>query len=503
MKKEIDRTWFYVTFSILFLVKAYFLYCFSISEDELSYLRYSSNLTMGYIPFRDFFEIYPPLFHIILAPFVVFYRNQSACVFQIRLVLLVYTHIGLYFYYLILKRLFPKQIARIATLFFSASFLYFIQCMEIRRLHLSLPTFLILYYCFTGRQFTFLRSVVVGFLLFAMTIVDHRFIFITGFLFFLLYHYRVNFRVVVLACFIGCSVASVFFLYKYDREVMEALINIFVNISSKKDIEKPFETAKLFGDWTFFVFSLYGLKVMMKFKKYSSYIVPSKVFMAYYIISIFICNRPYSIYPYGYPFIALWAGMGIFELFRQSEFKNLGVGWRKWFPFIVLFVISANLLLGVIRDKNEYGIPLDQEIEMIDRINTEIQNGGVVLNLSSYPFDLYGRLISPYPIQIDSDLDDFLKKSNLQDLFYRRLKELMERTMPDLIIFTTTDSHFPFEIRLFIEMNYLKQGTCLYRRKSKTPLKPRKASFWKNVRKTNRMLCREFINRCSLIGKIN
>ncbi len=72
--------------------------------DELQNLRFAWNIGHGQVPFRDFFEHHPPLFHYALTPFVAnLERPDWKLLFGMRLVALAITLFLLYAFYRLLR----------------------------------------------------------------------------------------------------------------------------------------------------------------------------------------------------------------------------------------------------------------------------------------------------------------------------------------------------------------------------------------------------------------
>ena len=82
-----------------------FIFNSVILADELEHLRNSYLISIGYIPYRDFFEHHNPLLWIIFSPlFKILPLNVTLYFYIARFTALICSAISLYFGYLIVKR---------------------------------------------------------------------------------------------------------------------------------------------------------------------------------------------------------------------------------------------------------------------------------------------------------------------------------------------------------------------------------------------------------------
>lgn len=102
------------------------------NPDEFYHLHYVYLLTQGKLPYRDFFNIYSPIFHIILYPiFKILGENFLALTIS-RVIIFSYFLIGLIFTYLIAKIISSRKIALLAVVIAAAMPMAIEKAIEVR-----------------------------------------------------------------------------------------------------------------------------------------------------------------------------------------------------------------------------------------------------------------------------------------------------------------------------------------------------------------------------------
>ena len=482
---------FYLILSVFFFIRVFYLFKFPIREDELSHLRYAANLAYGYIPFYDFFDIYLPLFNIILTPFIFIFKFDHNIVFYVRLFMVVYFQIGLLFYYKLLKKYFSNSVAIIATILFTSSVVFFMESMEIRQFHLSFPTYIIfLYYIIQDSWFTKRASIVSGIVLFIILSMDHRSAIFIAVHLFVYRQYKIENRKIMYLSFFFLVTSAISLIWSFDSRVLIAFFNVARTMAGKSDLISPYNFKLLLTDISFYLIPFACFLHFFKRTQSKLTIFNENIVLFFILLILIFSKRPNAIYVYILPYFSV----------KISDFYMYMVKRRfngRWINFGIILILFTNLIIYAEVKNRSFNDLLQREMIMLKIINSKVKAGQRIMNLSRFQFDIFGKYISPFAIQVEEDVTCGLKKLKIMNYFNEQILGLLETRKYNYIIYDEKDYYLNSKISNFIKNEYHKISWFLYENNQIS------ASLnYDDLRKDNVFRCSNFLSKIANI-KVN
>lgn len=476
----------YLFFLIIFFYKIFSITYVPFSEDELDLVRCSFLLSQGKIPYNDYFDLSFPVIQVLLLPFVIILKNNSFIIFGIRLILLIYSFIGLYYYFRMILEFFNEKTAYFSTFVFSLSYIFFLFNVTITPSSISFPTLLIIIYFISQNKIKISDIFSPCLMLAFLVSIDHRiFLFISVMLCFGIFFKKISlkfFFVFILLCFI-MILGPIFFLNKN-------MLSLFWVVFNTPPLRSHYTFSNIFiawqGDLIFFLFSFLSV-----YKLYSEkeilILKASSLFLLMYIILLklfFTSVRPDTFGIYIIPFIALLSGMGLKNLsFKYYIFRKIDV--------LYVMIIIMNFLFFSVKFLIQ---PSDISVKEQHQILKETLNLKkpleVSINLSRYALNLFD--INTFSLQrLEEDSYYGIHLTGTNDYFHDTIMKNLHYLSPKIIIFSKTDHFLRMDILNYIEKNYIQITPFLYQRKIDDYSS--KAIYEKEL--NNDLFCENLINK--------
>lgn len=103
-----------------------------INEDEFMHLQWSWAMTHGQVPYRDFMMVHTPLPQVVLAPFTLVFKDDTAIIFYARVLFALFSIAALFFWYFLARRLFSQDAAIFTVVFAASVAVYAQKSVEVR-----------------------------------------------------------------------------------------------------------------------------------------------------------------------------------------------------------------------------------------------------------------------------------------------------------------------------------------------------------------------------------
>lgn len=453
-----DHSFFYFIIGITFLVKIWAIFHFPFNEDELEYVRTAFLIKEGYVPFKDYIHISFPLFSYLLTPFVTIIPNPVICLFVIKIMLLIFSYMGLFFYYKAIQKWFPKKISMLSVVILNLSYIYYYQILLIRP---SSFLFSMILFCFwfitnySGKKFlkpAFLSAVYTFFIL-----LDQR----SCILILILIVYGILYRKtdwkILFYTFLFTGISLCFILLYFNPLSIQALMKLAHFFPTNRSDQTIFYLISAWQyDWVFILLSFYGFYSFYKGQNK----VPGIIFLiiCYCFLSFVVLSalRPDTFGIYVVPYISFFAAMGCVRI------MILKIQYSKFIAVsMIIFLISLSNFL-----KQENHIFLKDQIEIMNLINKDQKQS--VMNLSRFSLNLSSPLNFPI-LRFEEDILATVKNLCGEEVFFGILKQTLSDLSPEYILYSKKDTHLNGEIKSYIDFNYTQKSEYLYiRNKPKT-----------------------------------
>jgi hypothetical protein len=474
----------------VFLFKSYAVFHCPFDEDELAFVRYSALLISGYLPFVDFIALATPLFHILLVPFVLPFRNVETVMFGTKILLLFTWTLGLYFFYRLVKIRFSTKSALWSTALFSLSYVFTMQNLVVRPPSFSLPLFFGFCWYLQVRK----EPVPVGFKASAaalLVIVDPRMLPLLAALIVLPVFRDQDTRRLV-KIFAGSFVAAAAVLVMpFHFRAPELILTLVRNVSGKYDQGILYSLRLIAGEWPLFLLSIYGVIELRSSGILREMRLGFCMVAVYAVIGwgVFSVLRPYTFWIYLTPFWALLAGLGMMRIERRY-FLNVAAPFRGLIVFALLALLFANLAWWTRRTcASKSDLSLERQVEIQEEIVRVERRGGSVINLSRYSLNVLSPVTFPV-LRIEEDIVRCTRKMGVNDFFFDRMKKILETHQPEMALFSEKDHFLRDDVFGYMVKHYRKDGEYLFRLKKE---KERPDGRSVSTRRANRELCADFI----------
>jgi hypothetical protein len=115
-----------------FLLRLPYLYRYRFNSDEAQHLHVVWGWTQGLLQYRDLFDNHTPLFHLLMAPVLVFVGERSDALVLMRFAMLPLYLLSLWLTYLLARRLFDARVALFAAALAGLHYEFFFKSIEFR-----------------------------------------------------------------------------------------------------------------------------------------------------------------------------------------------------------------------------------------------------------------------------------------------------------------------------------------------------------------------------------
>lgn len=169
----------------------------------------------------------------------------------------------------------------------------------------------------------------------------------------------------------------------------------------------------------------------------------------------------------------------------------------RWINFGIILILFTNLIIYAEVKNRSFNDLLQREMIMLKIINSKVKAGQRIMNLSRFQFDIFGKYISPFAIQVEEDVTCGLKKLKIMNYFNEQILGLLETRKYNYIIYDEKDYYLNSKISNFIKNEYHKISWFLYENNQIS------ASLnYDDLRKDNVFRCSNFLSKIANI-KVN
>lgn len=442
---------FYLIIGITFLVKVWAIFYIPFHEDELDYVRTAFLIKEGYVPFKDYIHISFPLFSCFLILFVSLIPDPIICLFTIKVIFLLFSYLGLIFYYKAIQKWFPKNVSMLSAIIHNFSYIFYYQTLMIRPSTLLFPVLLFCFWFIANQSVRiFLKPCLISFVFAFFILLDQR----SCILVFLLIFYGV---------FLDKSNLKIFL---YTVLFVTIILGFVLSLLNPVSIQSLMKMAPFFPnekydqsifclffywryDWFFLLSSISGVYSFYSGKNKFSGILFFTIFYCLLSFVILSALRPDTFGIYILPYVSLFSAIGLIRLtgFKFHYYKFLAI-------FILVFGISLQIPF-----KKEGHISLDEQLELLEVLHKDENQS--VMNLSRFSLNIRSPLYYPI-LRFEEDIFKTVKNLKIEKEFYETLLKTLQDYSPEKIIYSEKDDHVGLKISSYISQNYIKKSSYLY-----------------------------------------